>query len=415
MYKTLEKFNFGNFFINMVKTLYSKPIFKVKNNGWMSKSCEMQRGIRQGCPVSALIFIFILEILAIQIRKNDDIQGLSPGNLKIVQHADDCTNLLKDINSLEKALNTICEFSKVAGTKLNMEKTECLLTGNLIDMYQNEEHIAGVRIAKNYVKSLGVYLGHDKNICYEMNWTSKLEKLEKILSVWRTRNLTIFGKCIIINTLAISKLIYNAFLLSNPKPDFFKKVSKLVFNFLWKKKERIKRNTLIGKVDQGGIGIPDVESKFYAAKASWIRRILDERSIIHKILNNILKHKNISVNDIVKTNVSNFEHTIFFKMIKLPFFYGEVISAFNKCKKVTQICNLKRNQFFKEFIWNNYLFKYDSKPLYFENWIKSGILYIKDMFDNDGNFYSIEHFYNILERKNNILCEYIMIKKALKV
>ena len=36
------------------------------------------------------------------------------------------------------------------------------------------------------------------------------------------------------------------------------------------------------------------------------------------------------------------------------------------------------------------------------------------MFDNNGNFYNIEHFYNILERKNNILCEYIMIKKALK-
>ena len=83
-------------------------------------------------------------------------------------------------------------------------------------------------------------------------------------------------------------------------------------------------------------------------------------------------------------------------------------------KKVTQICNLKRDQFLKEFIWNNYLFKYDSKPLCFENWIKSGILYTKDMFDNNGNFYNIEHFYNILERKNNILCEYIMIKKALK-
>ena len=54
MFKTLEKFNFGEQFINMIKLLYNKPVFKIKNNGWISKSCEMKRGIRQGCPVSAL-------------------------------------------------------------------------------------------------------------------------------------------------------------------------------------------------------------------------------------------------------------------------------------------------------------------------------------------------------------------------
>ena len=64
MFKVLEKFNFGTEFIGMIKTLYNDPIFKVKNNGWISKSCKMERGIRQGCPVSALLFIFVLEILA---------------------------------------------------------------------------------------------------------------------------------------------------------------------------------------------------------------------------------------------------------------------------------------------------------------------------------------------------------------
>ena len=45
MFKTLEKFNFGEQFINMIKLLYNKPVFKIKNNGWISKSCEMKRGI----------------------------------------------------------------------------------------------------------------------------------------------------------------------------------------------------------------------------------------------------------------------------------------------------------------------------------------------------------------------------------
>lgn len=42
MFKTLEKFKFGDKFIDMIKLLYNKPIFKIKNNGWISKSCEMK-------------------------------------------------------------------------------------------------------------------------------------------------------------------------------------------------------------------------------------------------------------------------------------------------------------------------------------------------------------------------------------
>ena len=64
IFKTLEKLNFGLNFIGMIKTLYNKPIFKIKDNWWISKPGIMKKGIRQGYPVSALFFIFVLEILA---------------------------------------------------------------------------------------------------------------------------------------------------------------------------------------------------------------------------------------------------------------------------------------------------------------------------------------------------------------
>ena len=78
-----------------MKILYTNPIFRTKNNGWLSKTVNMQRGIRQGCPFSALLYILVSEILAIKIKEDNKIQGFSLPNMlseiKSVQHADDLT------------------------------------------------------------------------------------------------------------------------------------------------------------------------------------------------------------------------------------------------------------------------------------------------------------------------------------
>lgn len=73
-------------------------------------------------------------------------------------------------------------------------------------------------------------------------------------------------------------------------------------------------------------------------------------------------------------------------MLKLPVFYGNVFSAFNRCKKQTNVNTLNRDEFLSQFIWNNNLFQYENKPLCFENWIKTGIVYVKDSFDENGEF-----------------------------
>lgn len=86
------------------------------------------------------------------------------------------------------------------------------------------------------------------------------------------RKLTLFGKKEIINTFIISKLQYNATILPSPPLKIIQQINKLIFNFLWSKKDRIKRKTLIGKENKGGINIIDIESKLKASKASWIPR-----------------------------------------------------------------------------------------------------------------------------------------------
>ena len=52
-----------------------------------------------------------------------------------------------------------------------------------------------------------------------------------------------------------------------------KGLNRTIFNFLWGTKDSIKRKTMIGKIEYGGIGIVDILSKFCAVKAAWISRI----------------------------------------------------------------------------------------------------------------------------------------------
>ena len=79
--------------------------------------------------------------------------------------------------------------------------------------------------------------------------------MEKLFESWKKRKLTLFGKTCIINTLAISKFIYKTSILPYPEEALINKVKSDIFNFIWNKTDRIKRNTLIGDVKSGGIGV----------------------------------------------------------------------------------------------------------------------------------------------------------------
>ena len=242
LFKTLTKFNFGENFITWMQILYNNPIFRVKNNGWISKICKMERGIRQGCPVSALLYLFVAEILAIKIKENRNIEGSTFKNneieVKSVQHADDLTVSVKNELSLIETLRTVDTFCNHAGSiKMNISKTECLLLGPLKGQF---EQLKNIKVVKHSIKCLGIYIGYNKRECYVNNWMKIYHQIEKLFESWKRRKLTIFGKSCIINGLAISKLIYKASIPPIPSGEYIKKITRLLCNFVWKKRNELK-------------------------------------------------------------------------------------------------------------------------------------------------------------------------------
>ena len=112
LHKTLEFFNFLPAFKMYIKLLYASPECCVTNNGFHTKFFPISRGIRQGCPISALLFIMCAEVLAIAIREQQNIKGIVVGTkeIKLTQYADDTCVDLNGSNSLEHIVKLFEDF-----------------------------------------------------------------------------------------------------------------------------------------------------------------------------------------------------------------------------------------------------------------------------------------------------------------
>ena len=85
--KTLRFYNFGDSLITWIKLLYTDISSSIQNNGWSSEFFQLNRGVRQGCPLSPYLFILCVEILGNAIRNSDQIKGICVlVNMQMILH-----------------------------------------------------------------------------------------------------------------------------------------------------------------------------------------------------------------------------------------------------------------------------------------------------------------------------------------
>lgn len=98
---SLTFFNFGE---SLIKWITNGTSCKILNNGYTSESVPLLRGVKQGCPLSPYLFIIAMEMLAIKVRSDSDVEGLEIGGLqtKMSLYADDASFLLNPKQSCLK-------------------------------------------------------------------------------------------------------------------------------------------------------------------------------------------------------------------------------------------------------------------------------------------------------------------------
>ena len=126
MIKTLQKMGIDRTFFNIIKAIHGKLTANIILNGENLKAFSVRSRTRQGCPLSPLLFKIVLWVLATAIREENEIQGIQirKEEVKLSLFTDDTilyTENLKD--SIRKLLELNSEFSKVAGYKINTQKS----------------------------------------------------------------------------------------------------------------------------------------------------------------------------------------------------------------------------------------------------------------------------------------------------
>jgi hypothetical protein len=356
-----------------------------------------------------------VEVLSLRIKQNKNIKGytLTHGKnqreITISQFADDSMLLLQDKHQRVMALEEIDIFGQTAGLKLNKLKT----VGMYLGKDKNKQEVyKGIRIENDPIKCLGIFVGYNRDLCEQLNWDKKIQSIENLITRWAKRNLTIFGKITIIKTLILPKFTFLATNVNTPQSKI-NTINSILYAYIWGKRDRMKRNVLIRKLEDGGLGMTDLESHFRAVKASWVRRMIADSDDNWIFL--AKEYLNMFGSNFLILHSSHLCEQHFKDISLLPQFYQEIVLAYSKTKIYT--APEAREDILSCILWANHNIAVRQngvdEVLHFKSFIESNIRYVKDLKFFNGAI-DTTYLYEKIKDKRNIYAEIIKLQIALR-
>ena len=217
LFKSLKKLEFSERFVQIIKLFCSNAKSTVQINGNLTETFKLDRGIRQGCPLSMIIYVLYKEALYSFIKSNNAIKGPQlPNNnsLKILGFADDTNLFLRDNNSIIEAMNVISKFEKATGALLNKDKTKIFGIGAWNNKV--EWPLPWLQSKSSSFTSLGVIYSNNYELAVKLNWENILSAIEKKIGMIQGTQQTIYQRAVILNCVIYSKLWYIAHIFPLP-------------------------------------------------------------------------------------------------------------------------------------------------------------------------------------------------------
>ena len=276
--KVLKQSNFGPKFIKWVQMLYANASSQILVNQTLSDAFSLSRGVRQGDPLSMMLYVLTLEPLLESIRQDSDITGFSiPGHTtqKLLSFADDTNFFPKNTKSIRKIIEHFKLFQKASGSKINTGKSKAMGLGK----WSNFKSIEGIKWVEE-LKVFGLIFTNSRDQLGGGMWREIIKKIEKLTEMFTFKSASIFGRAIIVNSIIEPKIIYPSSVFDPPQ-KIIKKYNKTVRDFILRGGPlNIRNSILIQEKRNGGINLHDLSIKIKSLRLKYFKKFLENKTPI---------------------------------------------------------------------------------------------------------------------------------------
>jgi exonuclease III len=288
LWRALEAFGIPEAFTQAVRSLYENAETAVCINGEMSDKWTITRGVRQGDPLSCILFDLAIEPLALALRKSDlkgiDVPGQSE-RLIATLFADDTTVYLSKEDEISKLEAILEDWCTAARAKFNVSKTVVMPIGELTYrqsvLQTRKTQSDGGQIPANMTilregeatRILGAWYGNGVDI--SAPWSIVLTKLTKSMERWSNASVNLLYKRHVIQCTAGGYSQYLAQVQGCPT-RVETEIERQITKYLWEgKMSKVNKETTHAPIDQGGMKILDIKARNEAIRLIWLKRYLD--------------------------------------------------------------------------------------------------------------------------------------------
>lgn len=293
--KTMAILDFPDTLISSIMALFFNNQVYININGNFTAAIEQQRGLRQGDPLSPLLFNIVLEPFLLALQQDTTMHGFTfrhsdssmdrqtPPPIKCMAYADDVCVFLRDNNDLERLHHHMDQYASVSNAKFNQHKTEAFaLNGRQDATWQQtlDNHNISIYYHQDSPQPFR-YLGF--TMCYTPSQRISiihqlLANIRKQVGLYSARHLSIKGRVTIMNTLILSKIWYTLRLLNAPK-SFFKSLRSICGRYVSQGKHPlISYRQMCQPLQNGGLGLLDPQIQQRNMQFRWLNIILQPRT-----------------------------------------------------------------------------------------------------------------------------------------
>lgn len=277
--EVLQHLGFGNFWRNLVANLLSSSSTQILVNGEPGEIIQHQGGLRQGDPLSPMLFILVMDVLnslSVKAANEGLLQSLSSrvAGQRLSLYADDVATFIKPLEEELLVTRDILKvFGDASGLQTNIQKSNIIPISCAVESLTAIQNILPCSISEFPCKYLGLPLSNKKLLKRDlMPW---VEKIADKLPCWKAALMNRAGRATLARFVLSAMPIHLLIAVNVPK-WFTKAIDKIRRGFLWQGKDKanggcclVAWEKVMRPLELGGLGIPNLEVMAWALQIRW--------------------------------------------------------------------------------------------------------------------------------------------------